>query len=193
MFADSRGTQTTVLHSSHLTTQAAAHNISSILQHSNTLQRFTAKSQYWRHKAGASPQHWQFKTNNLLIKFKITQLKHQLKSIKLVQSTCKCRYSWGIPNRLHNVEIRTFLSPDISQLVKFAGSDISQFIDFQGRTFLSYLFCRVGQFSVRTFVSWLVQISLTEKCPDWEMSGYPQCEVLCGTWLTLKSMMSTNV
>ena len=51
---------------------------------------------------------------------------------------------------------RTFLSPDISQFVKFAGSDNSQFVDFQGRTFLSSLICRVGQFSVRTFVSWLI-------------------------------------
>ena len=51
---------------------------------------------------------------------------------------------------------RTFLIPEISQLVKFAGSDNSQFVDFQGRTFFSYLFCRVGQFSVRTFVSWLI-------------------------------------
>jgi len=50
-------------------------------------------------------------------------------------------------------EIRTFLSSDISQLVKFAGSDNSQFVDFQGRTFLSHLFCRVGQFSVGTFLS----------------------------------------
>ena len=53
---------------------------------------YTVKSQYWLHKAGASPEHWQFKTNNVLKKVewkhKITQLKHQLKSIKLVQSTC---------------------------------------------------------------------------------------------------------
>ena len=28
-------------------------------------------------------------------KHKITQLNHQLKSIKRVQSTCKCRYSWA--------------------------------------------------------------------------------------------------
>jgi len=47
------------------------------------LQLYTAKSQYWLHKAGASPEHWQFKINNLLMKVlwkhKITQLKHQLK------------------------------------------------------------------------------------------------------------------
>jgi len=72
-----------------------------------------------------------------------------------------CCWSWNIiiklcwsTNTLHGS--RTFLSLDISQLVKFAGSDNSQFVDFQGRTFLSYLFCRVGQFSVRTFVSWLI-------------------------------------
>ena len=40
----------------------------------------------------------------------------------------------------------TLRQPDISQLVKFAGSDNSQFVAFQGRTFLSQLFCRVGQF-----------------------------------------------
>ena len=34
-------------------------------------------------------------------------------------------------------EIRTILSPDISQLVKFAGSDNSQLVDLLGRTFLS--------------------------------------------------------
>ena len=39
------------------------------------------------------------------------------------------------------------------QLVKFAGSDNSQFVDLQGRTFLSSLFSRVGQFSVNTFQS----------------------------------------
>ena len=50
-------------------------------------------------------------------------------------------------------EIRTILSPDISQFVKFAGSDNSQFVDFQGRTFLSSLIFRAGQFSVRTFLS----------------------------------------
>jgi len=33
------------------------------------LQLYTAKSQYWLHKAGASPEHWQFKTDNLLMKF----------------------------------------------------------------------------------------------------------------------------
>ena len=32
------------------------------------LQLYTAKSQYWLHKAGASPEHWQFKINNLLMK-----------------------------------------------------------------------------------------------------------------------------
>jgi len=32
------------------------------------LQLHTAKSQYWLHKAGASPEHWQFKINNLLMK-----------------------------------------------------------------------------------------------------------------------------
>ena len=37
-------------------------------------------------------------------------------------------------------EIRTFLSPDISQLVKFAGSDNFQFVDF-----------RAGHFSVTCF------------------------------------------
>ena len=30
------------------------------------------------------------------MKNNITKLKHQLKSIKLVLATCKCRYSWGI-------------------------------------------------------------------------------------------------
>ena len=44
--------------------------------------------------------------------------------------------------------VRTILSPDISQLVKFAGSDNSQLVDLQGRTFLSYSFCKVGQYSV---------------------------------------------
>jgi len=47
------------------------------------------------------------------------------------------------------VEMRTILSPDISQLVKFAQPDNSQLVDLQGWTFLSYLFCRVEQFSVR--------------------------------------------
>ena len=37
--------------------------------------------------------------------------------------------------------------------MKFAGSDNSQFVDFQGRTFLSYLLCRVGHFSVSIFQS----------------------------------------
>ena len=32
------------------------------------LQLYTAKSQYWLHKAGASPEHLQFKTNDLLMK-----------------------------------------------------------------------------------------------------------------------------
>ena len=31
------------------------------------LQLYTAKSQHWLHKAGASPEHWQFMTNNLLM------------------------------------------------------------------------------------------------------------------------------
>ena len=77
-------------------------------------------------------------------------------SISAITAT---RHSFDIPQKQTNAEgggSRTFLSPDISQLVKFAGSDNSQFVDFQGRTFLSYLFCRVGQFSVRTFVSWLI-------------------------------------
>ena len=30
----------------------------------NQLQLYTAKSQYWLHKAGGSPEHWQFKYNN---------------------------------------------------------------------------------------------------------------------------------
>ena len=47
--------------------------------------------------------------------------------------------------------VRTILSPDISQLVKFAGSDNSQLVSLQGRTFLSYLFCRAGHFSVTCF------------------------------------------
>ena len=57
------------------------------------------------------------------------------------------------PNVSLKAGIRTILSPDIYQLEKFAGSNNSQFVDFQSRTFLSYLFCRVGQFSVRTFLS----------------------------------------
>ena len=28
------------------------------------LQLYTAKSQYWLHEAGASPEHWQIKINN---------------------------------------------------------------------------------------------------------------------------------
>jgi len=48
----------------------------------------------------------------------------------------------------YGIEIRTILSPDITQLVKFAGSDNSQFVDLQDRTFLSYLLCRVGQFKL---------------------------------------------
>ena len=32
------------------------------------LQLYTAKSQAWLHTAGASPEHWQFKINNLLMK-----------------------------------------------------------------------------------------------------------------------------
>ena len=32
------------------------------------LQLYTAKSQYWLHKAGASPEHWQIKINKLLKK-----------------------------------------------------------------------------------------------------------------------------
>jgi len=48
--------------------------------------------------------------------------------------------------------------PDNSQSGHFsvsetAGLDNSQFIDLQGRTFLSYLYCRVGQFSVYIFQS----------------------------------------
>jgi len=38
--------------------------------------------------------------------------------------------------------VQTILSPDISRLVKFAGLDYSQLVDLQGRTFLSYLFCK---------------------------------------------------
>ena len=30
----------------------------------NQLQLYTAKSQYWLHKAGASPEHWQLKNDN---------------------------------------------------------------------------------------------------------------------------------
>ena len=71
--------------------------------------------------------------------------------------------------------IRTILSPDISQSVKFAGSDNSQFVDFQARTFLSYLFCRVGQFSVNIFQSIAVLLYskwiYTLKYINWEMSG----------------------
>jgi len=68
--------------------------------------------------------------------------------------------------------VRTILNPEIFYLVKFARSDSSQLVDLQGRSFLSYLFCRVGQFSVgwfagpvifhllvlqsRTILSWLI-------------------------------------
>jgi len=37
-----------------------------VISHTDCLQLYTAKSQYWLHKAGASPEHWQIKTNNLL-------------------------------------------------------------------------------------------------------------------------------
>ena len=60
----------------------------------------------------------------------------------------------NISNRMYiqQDEIRTILSPDISQLVKFAGSDNSQFVDLQGRTFLSYLFCR-DMTSIEQFIT----------------------------------------
>ena len=40
-------------------------NGSNLMVHDwRVLQLYTAKSQYWLHEAGASPEHWQIKINN---------------------------------------------------------------------------------------------------------------------------------
>jgi len=50
---------------------------------------------------------------------------------------------WYVASADEKFEIRTFLSPDISQLVKFAGSDISQLLVLPGQTILSPDICQL--------------------------------------------------